>query len=131
MALTRLMMELEPAGHAGSIWFAKDLLVPDVCGWRRGRLPELPDVVTMKLAPDWICEGLSPSTARLDKGRKRELYEQAGVAHVWYADPALHLIDVFAHDGKRTKFVETVGGDRRAPLAPFDHAIDLERLWRA
>ncbi len=112
------------------IWFGKHLLVPDACGWRRSRMPEMPDVATFRLAPDWVCEGLSPSTARLDKGRKREIYEKAGVGHVWYADPALHTIDVFVLENKQYKLVASVGGDKRVKLAPFTHAIDLAKLWQ-
>ncbi len=140
-ALTQLIMQLgsiandRPDGwtilHDVEIWFGKHLLVPDVCGWRNRRLPEIPDVATMKLAPDWVCEGLSPSTARLDKGRKREIYARAGVGHVWYADPALHLIEVLALEGNGYRVVETAGGDLKKKLAPFAHALDLKRFWRA
>ena len=61
------------------IRFGKNLLVPDLAGWRRSRMPTMPDVATFKLAPDWVCEGLSPSTVGLDKGRKREIYGHAKV----------------------------------------------------
>lgn len=70
------------------------------------------------------------STARLDKGRKREIYEKAGVDYLWYADPALHTIDAFAHDGKGYKLAASVGCDKRVKLAPFTHAIDLAKLWQ-
>lgn len=139
-ALTQLMMQLgsiandRPDGwtilHDVEIWFGKNLLVPDVCGWRNSRLPELPDVVTMKLAPDWVCEGLSRSTARLDKGRKREIYAKGGVRHIWYADPALLLIEVLALEGKSYRVVETAGGETKKKLPPFEHALDLSRCWR-
>lgn len=111
--------------HDVEIWFGKNLLVPDVCGWRRRRLPEIPDVSVMKLAPDWVCEGLSPSTARLDKGPKREIYAKHGVDHIWFADPALKMIDVFELAGKKYSFVCTASGDEKAKLAPFPRSIDL------
>ncbi len=141
LALTRLIQALahdadddSPEGwiilHDVEIWFGKNLLVPDVCGWRRRRLPELPDVATMKLAPDWVCEGMSPSTARLDKGPKREIYARAGVPHLWYVDPALHTVDVFALAGTAYSFVRTAGEHDDAKLAPFPHPIDLSRLWK-
>ena len=44
-----------------------NVLVPDLAGWRRERLPELPREAFFTLAPDWVCEVLSPSTARLDR----------------------------------------------------------------
>jgi Uma2 family endonuclease len=40
-----------------------DIVVPDLAGWRRERLPHLPKAAFFSLAPDWICEVLSPSTA--------------------------------------------------------------------
>src|SRR5258706_14438944 len=30
-----------------------DVLVPDLAGWRRERVPQLPDVAAFALAPDW------------------------------------------------------------------------------
>jgi Uma2 family endonuclease len=139
-ALTRLMAALDSDHedssdgwiilHDVEIWFGKNLLVPDVCGWRRSRMPEMPDVTVMKLAPDWVCEGLSPSTVHLDKGPKREIYAKAGVGHVWFADPALHTIDVFALNGKTYTFVRSAGDNEKAKLAPFPQPIDLSRLWQ-
>jgi len=112
------------------IWFGKNLLVPDVCGWRRSRMPELPDVSTFRLAPDWVCEGLSPSTWQLDKGPKREIYAKGGVGHLWFADPAMKSVDVFALQRKSYTFAGTAGGATKAKLAPFPHAIDLGKLWK-
>ncbi|HTN89597.1 MAG TPA: Uma2 family endonuclease, partial [Sorangium sp.] len=43
-----------------------DAVVPDIAGWRRERMPELPETAYFPLAPDWICEVLSPSTERVD-----------------------------------------------------------------
>lgn len=54
-------------------------------------MPEIPDVVGFTLAPDWVCEVLSPSTARLDRRRKLPIYARAEVEHVWLLDPALEL----------------------------------------
>src|SRR6476646_4505786 len=47
----------EPELHLG-----EDVLVPDLAGWRRERMPELPRAAFFTLAPDWACEVLSPST---------------------------------------------------------------------
>ena len=140
-ALTRTMQALAPYDddespdgwiilHDVEIWFGKNLLVPDLCGWRRSRMPEMPDVTTMKLAPDWVCEGLSPSTVRLDKGPKREIYAKGGVGHIWFADPALKTIDVLELTGKTYNFVRTATGNEKAKLAPFPQPIDLSRLWQ-
>jgi Uma2 family endonuclease len=107
------------------IGFGKHILVPDLAGWRRSRMPEIPDVVTVRLAPDWVCEGLSPSTARLDKGRKSEIYAHHGVGHVWFVDPANHTLDILELDGTSYR----VHG-RRGTFPPFGLKIDLAKLWR-
>lgn len=60
-----------------------DALVPDLGGWRRERMPELPKVAAFELAPDWVCEVLSPSTQGHDRVRKMRVYTREGVGHVW------------------------------------------------
>jgi Uma2 family endonuclease len=59
--------------------FGEDVVVPDLGGWRRERLPAIPDTAFFSLAPDWVCEVLSPSTERIDRGRKLRIYAGAGV----------------------------------------------------
>lgn len=34
--------------------------MPDIAGWRRERMPQLPHDQRLQVAPDWICEVLSP-----------------------------------------------------------------------
>ena len=58
-------IQLEPELH-----FDGDVLVPDLAGWRRERMPEMPRVAAFELAPDWVCEVLSPTTQRLDRAAK-------------------------------------------------------------
>jgi Uma2 family endonuclease len=118
------VIAFEPELHLG-----KNVLVPDIAGWRRARMPEVPDVVGVKLAPDWICEGLSPSTAKLDKGRKRELYAKAGIGHLWFADPDRQEIDVLELRRKAYVIVATATRGRTV-VAPFDKAIDLDLIWQ-
>ena len=65
---------VEPELH-----FGNDVLVPDLAGWRRERLPTLPADAYMTLAPDWICEVLSPSTETLDRDKKLHIYAREGV----------------------------------------------------
>ena len=112
------------------IWFGRDLLVPDVCGWRRSRLPEVPDVVSMELAPDWVCEGMSPSTARLDRGPKREIYARGGVGHIWFVDPAHHTLEVLVLDAGTYRVAQTGGDGDVGHFAPFEQPVDLAKLWR-
>jgi Uma2 family endonuclease len=59
--------------------------VPDLAGWRRERLPELPED-RFSIVPDWICEILSPSTRSYDQRIKRPFYARIGVRHLWFVD---------------------------------------------
>ena len=63
--------------------FGQNVLVPDLAGWRRERMPRMPNVTGFTLAPDWVCETISPSTGSIDRGRKMRIYAQEGVAHLW------------------------------------------------
>lgn len=79
----RLMLR-EPELHLGP-----DVFVPDLAGWRRERMPEVPvDLPYFVLPPDWACEVLSPSTAAFDRGRKLFSYAREEVRHVWIIEPA-------------------------------------------
>src|SRR5262245_19205340 len=51
---------VEPELHLGD-----DVVVPDLGGWRRERLPDLAGVTHTEVVPDWICEILSPRTGQL------------------------------------------------------------------
>src|SRR5438876_12320875 len=66
--------------------FGQDVLVPDLAGWRRERLPKLGRGVGIELPPDWVCEVVSPSTARIDRTRKMAIYAKVGVPHLWIVD---------------------------------------------
>lgn len=106
------------------------VLVPDLAGWRRERMPEIPDVAFFELAPDWVCEVLSPSTAALDRTRKRHHYRRAGVSHLWLVDPVPQTVEVYRLDDTGWRLVESTAGDAPARIEPFD-AIELDgaALW--
>ena len=80
----------EPELHFGG-----DVVVPDIAGLRRERLSEISDSAWMELAPDWLCEVLSPSTERFDRDLKLPLYAAAGVTHLWLIDPGLRVLEVY------------------------------------
>jgi Uma2 family endonuclease len=73
--------------------FGDDVLVPDLAGWRRERLPALPDLAYFTLAPDWVCEVISPSSGRLDRVKKMPVYAREGVAHLWLIDRRRWWVD--------------------------------------
>lgn len=107
-----------------------DILVPDIAGWRREKLPALPDEPYFTLAPDWVCEVLSPSTARIDRIKKLPVYAREGVGHVWLIDPGLQTLEVFRLEGQKWLLALTAGGDEVVRAEPFD-AIELALagLW--
>ena len=113
----------EPELHVGS-----DILVPDLAGWRRERLPELPDEAYFTLAPDWACEVLSPSTRALDRTKKLPIYQRESVTHVWLIDPAAKTLEAYRLDGESYRLVSTHADEQVVRVEPFD-AIELELKW--
>jgi Uma2 family endonuclease len=116
---------IEPELH-----FGNDVLVPDIAGWRRERLPAVPDVAYLTLAPDWVCEVLSPSTEAIDRGRKLRVYAREGVAHAWLVDPLRQTVEVLVLEAGSLAPLEQHHGDASVRARPFD-AIELElrALW--
>lgn len=106
------------------------VLVPDIAGWRRERLPEIPDVAFFDLAPDWVCEISSPATAALDRTRKRHHYGRAGVSHLWLLDPAPETLEVYRLDGQDWRLVVSVAGAVKVQAEPFAAMeSDLGQVW--
>jgi Uma2 family endonuclease len=110
---------------------AIDALVPDLAGWRRDRMPDLPSTAYFALAPDWICEVLSPSTADFDREEKMPVYAREGVRHAWLVDPIAKTLEVYTlgADGRWSEPVRHGGADV-VRAAPFDAiGLDLSALW--
>jgi Uma2 family endonuclease len=107
-----------------------DVLVPDLAGWRWTRMPEPPDVAAFTLAPDWICEVLSPSTQALDCTEKLPIYATARVPFVWLIDPLARTLEVFRLVDDHWRVEESFSGDRAVRAAPFAEVeLELSRLW--
>jgi Uma2 family endonuclease len=115
---------------APELHLGDDIVVPDLAGCRRARMPELPKTPYFALAPDWVCEVLSPSTARLDRTVKRGVYAREGVPFVWFVDAEAQTLEVLVLDGATYRVMHVFGGDERVRAEPFD-AIELElgALW--
>jgi len=109
-----------------------DVLVPDIAGWRRERLPPdfLDESDALTLAPDWCCEVLSPSTERLDRGRKLDVYHRENIGHVWLVSPALRTLEVYRGADLGWLRVATFTEGDVVRAEPFDAVpIDLAGLW--
>jgi Uma2 family endonuclease len=110
--------------------FGEDILVPDLGGWRRERLAAVPSGPYIELAPDWVCEVLSRSTALIDRQRKLPIYAREGVMNVWLVDPVLRTIEVFRLDGDGYRVVVTHGEGERVRIEPFGELeLELAALW--
>ncbi len=108
----------------------RDVLVPDLAGWHRKRLPEAPRTAVLSLAPDWCCEILSPSTEARVRSAKLPTYAREGVRHVWLIDPEIRTLEAFRLEGAHYMLLATHTGDARIRAEPFD-ALELELnvLW--
>lgn len=116
---------IEPELHLGS-----DVLVPDIAGWRRERMPTFPDVAWFDLAPDWICEVVSPKTATLDHSRKLPRYARHGIPFSWIVNPIHRILDVYRLENGNWVLHASHGGATLIRAEPFDASeLDLGALW--
>jgi Uma2 family endonuclease len=118
--------------HEPELHFGDDVLVPDRAGWRRERMQgaDFADAAFLTLAPDWLCEVLSPSTEAVDRGEKMPIYASRGVGHVWLLDPAVRTLEIFRLDGESYRVVATHRDDAKVRAEPFDAVeLELSALW--
>ena len=115
----------EPELHLG-----EDILVPDLAGWRRERMPELPGTAYFTLAPEWVCEVLSPSTRRVDLQEKRPVYAREGVVHLWLIEPADRTLEAFELRDGEWVLIACAKDDEAVSVRPFDAiTFSLGDLW--
>jgi Uma2 family endonuclease len=109
---------------------AADILVPDLAGWRVARMPRMTRQPFFTLAPDWVCEILSPPTARADRVHKMPVYAREGVRHLGLVDPVAHTLEIYRLEAGSWLVVGTHGGGDRVRAEPFDAIeLELEALW--
>jgi Uma2 family endonuclease len=127
----------EPGGPGGwwvlfepELHFATDVLVPDLAGWQQERMPVVPAAAYVTLAPDWICEVVSPRTGRIDRARKMGIYARERVRYLWLADPLARTLEIYRLEDTRWIVVATHGGDDVVRAEPFDDVeLALDRWW--
>lgn len=118
-------IEAEPELHLVS-----DVLVPDVAGWRRERVPVFPDTPAWNVTPDWIGEVTSPTTGRLDRIRKLPAYARHGVAHAWIVDPVEQSLEVYRLVEGHWALISTHEGEDAVSAEPFEAIeLPLAALW--
>jgi len=108
----------------------QEVVVPDLAGWRKERMPRIPEGHRFEVVPDWVCEILSPSTASKDREVKLPLYAHYGVAYAWLVDPKRRTLEAFALDAGAWRLLTEASGTDTIAVAPFDAlGLDLSNLW--
>jgi Uma2 family endonuclease len=118
---------IEPEIH-----FIRDLeiAVPDLAGWRRERMPGIPEDHRFEMAPDWVCEILSKSSASKDREIKMPIYAKYGVAYAWFVDPLARTLEAYALNADAWRMIGRYAGDAQVTLPPFDAVkLPLADLW--
>ena len=143
VAMSVLMGDLNPSyqrgrGGPGGWWIlvepelhlGDDVLVPDLAGWRRERMPEVPKGHIFSIAPDWVCEVLSPSTIRIDRSRKLRIYAHHEVTYAWLIDPLERFLEVKRLEQGRWSDLGVFSGNDKVIAEPFTAIeIDLTDIW--
>lgn len=125
----------EPPGgwwilYEPELHLAEDIVVPDIAGWRRKRLTTLPDTPFLELAPDWVCEVLSPTTEAIDRGRKMEIYAREAVGYLWLLNPVQRTLETYRLADARWTLLATHVGDTSIRAEPFETVgLDMSRWW--
>lgn len=115
----------EPELHLGA-----DILVPDLAGWRRERMPDVPAAAFVTIAPDWLAEIISPSTETIDRVTKLAIYARESVTHVWLINPLSRTLEVLEHGERGWNLLATYADETTIRARPFDEIeLDLGALW--
>lgn len=112
------------------IGLEKDVLVPDLAGWKEERFPYTEDHNWISVAPDWVCEVLSPDTARNDRIKKMRAFARHEVRYTWLIDPALMTLEVFRLESGRWSLLGAYSESDKVRAEPFQELeLDLLQLW--
>jgi len=117
----------EPEVH-----FIRDIevVVPDIAGWRKERMPRPPRTHRCEIVPDWVCEIASPSTAKLDRTEKMPLYAKYGVRYLWLVDPLLKTLEVYELRDGCWLNIKNYKDNDAVSAVPFNEiVIQLDDLW--
>jgi Uma2 family endonuclease len=93
-------------------------------------MPVMPHEAAFVLAPDWVCEVLSPGTTSHDRGAKVPIYARQGVPHVWLVDPLARLLEVLRLENGRYVLAGTWRDSANVRAEPFEELeLELGLLW--
>jgi Uma2 family endonuclease len=103
---------------------------PDIAGWRRERLPELPDDELIRIPPDWVCEVLSPSNRSYDRRTKFPFYASVGVSHLWVVDPPARTVEIKKLVAGKWTDIAVFADDEVLVAEPFEKLeLPLAPVW--
>jgi Uma2 family endonuclease len=108
----------------------REVVVPDLAGWKRQRMPNPPDDQRFEVAPDWVCEILSPSTESKDRKIKMPLYARYGVPFAWLVDPMARTLEAYELEAEDWREIGRFSDADQVAIAPFEVVtLDLDGLW--
>ena len=96
----------------------------DLAGWRRERLPQLPEGV-IDIPPDWVCEIVSPGHERKDTRYLPQLLKRHRVPWYWLIWPEDRTLVAHALEGGDWRVIATLKDRGRARIPPFE-AIEFD-----
>lgn len=109
-----------------------DVLVPDIAGWRRERMPRIPKDHKYIVTPDWVCEVLSGSTERIDRVKKMPIYARNGIGYAWIVDVKQQFVEVKQLINGVWADIAVFAGDEKMRAEPFEAVeIPLDVVWAA
>src|SRR3989304_3734733 len=105
-----------------------DVVQPDLVFVSNDRL-HLVTEMSIQGAPDLVVEILSPSTARLGRGRKMDAYAQFGVREYWIADTDARTLEIYRLEGQNLRLTSTSEATALSSAVFPDLTFDLQSLW--
>lgn len=112
------------------ICLGTDILVPDIAGWKKERLPKPPEKNFTTVRPDWVCEVMSAGTVRIDRIKKMPIYGRFGIPYIWLIDPLAKTLEVFRLDEGKWVLSSVHSDNDKIRAEPFQETeISLEHLW--
>ena len=108
----------------------EDVVVPDIAGWRRERVPTIPDAAWLDVAPDWVCEIISPRTESIDRGHKLRIYARECVVNLWLVNPIAKTLEVYRLSEDKWTLLRTYVNNEMVQAEPFeDVSLTMSRWW--
>ena len=78
-----------------AIQCSRNIFVPDLAFWGTEKASKIDATTLVYSSPDWVCEVLSKSTAKRDRGIKLNSYQDAGISEYWILDADNDLLEQY------------------------------------